>query len=98
MICASASLKSERMFVLPCPPAPIIAIFTFSLGDTNLGPPSTWRGRMVNAATVVAVAPRNLRRVISGWVAFVFIRVQTHEALILLHCAAGISHSVRGTG
>src|SRR5438552_3447179 len=73
MICAWDSFNRARIFVLPCPPAPIMAIFTFSLGATNFEPPSTWRGTIVNAATVVAVAPRNRRRVISGRVAFVFI-------------------------
>src|SRR6266481_5774397 len=63
MICASASARSERILVLPWPPAPMMAMFTFSLGETKRGPPSTWRGTMVRAATPAVVAPRNLRRV-----------------------------------
>src|SRR5436190_24291856 len=63
MICASGSARRERILVLPWPPAPSMAMFTFSLGETKRGPPSTWRGTMVRAATPAVVAPRNLRRV-----------------------------------
>ena len=31
-----------------------MAMFTLSLGGTNFGPPKTWRGTILNAATVVA--------------------------------------------
>jgi len=62
MICTSANWNSAPMFARPWPPQPIRATLTFSLGATNWGPPSTWRGTTVNAATAEAVAPRNWRR------------------------------------
>src|SRR5665213_1025872 len=68
MICASFSLKSASMLVRPWPPQPIRAMFTFSLGGTNPGPPSTWRGTMVNAVTAPAVAPINFLRLMSFFI------------------------------
>src|SRR5581483_10152552 len=62
MICASGSLKSDSMFVRPCPPQPTIAMLTFSLGATNPGPPSTCRGTRENTAAVPALARINRRR------------------------------------
>src|SRR5438132_5889493 len=86
MIWASGSLRSERILVLPCPPAPMMAMLTFSLGGTNFGPPSTCRGRIVKAATEVAVAPRNLRRVIGDLVGGVFMVSE------ILACKFRLSH------
>src|ERR1035441_2058013 len=40
-------------------------MLSLSLGATNCGPPSTWRGRIVNAAAAPAVFSKNLRRSIS---------------------------------
>src|SRR3990172_4819900 len=85
MICASFSWNKFRALVRPCPPTPTIAIFTFSLGATNLGPPSTCRGTRVNAAVAVAT-PRNCRRVARVLVFFPFIVSSRKMMDLLLHC------------
>ena len=46
----------------PWPPTPMMATFTLSLGATNPGPPRTWRGRIVAAATADAAVVMNWRR------------------------------------
>ena len=51
------------MLVRPCPPAPMIATLTLSLGATKRGPPRTCRGTMVKAAAAAAVVAMNSRRV-----------------------------------
>ncbi len=63
MTCTSARFRSSRMFCSPRPPAPTRATLTFSLGGTKRGPPSTWRGRMLNAVTAVAAVLMKERRV-----------------------------------
>src|SRR5262245_11643529 len=50
------------MLVRPCPPAPISATFTLSLGGTKPRPPRTCRGTIVNTPTAAAPALRNSRR------------------------------------
>ena len=50
------------MLLRPWPPTPMMATFTLSLGATNPGPPSTWRGRIVAAATAEAAVVMNWRR------------------------------------
>src|SRR2546428_9559919 len=59
----SLSWNRERRLVRPWPPTPMMATFTLSLGATNLGPPRTWRGRIVAAATAEAAVVMNSRRV-----------------------------------
>src|SRR4030042_6543090 len=61
-IWASFSPNRPRALVRPCPPQPMIAMYTFSLGATNFAPPSTCRGTMLNAAAAPA-APINRLRV-----------------------------------
>ena len=52
----------------PMPPTPITALVNMSLGGIVPGPPRTWRGTMVTAATAAAVLRANCRRVIGrGW-------------------------------
>ena len=55
MIWQSSSCMRARAFVRPCPPTPMTATFTLSLGGTKRGPPSTWRGTMVLLALVALV-------------------------------------------
>src|ERR1043166_1842614 len=64
-------------------------MFTFSLGETKRGPPRTWRGTMVRAATLAVVGPRNLRR--GNWgLGFGFVLIcQTCLGRILLKADAG---------
>ena len=56
MICASFNANKAFMFARPCPPQPMRATLTFSLGAANFGPPSTWRGTTVNAAAATDAA------------------------------------------
>jgi hypothetical protein len=58
MIWASSRGRRFRTFVLPCPPVPMIATFTFSLGGTKGGPPNTCLGTILNVATVAAAVLR----------------------------------------
>src|SRR5512134_2054885 len=61
----SSSWNKERRLVRPWPPAPMMATFTLSLGATKPGPPRTWRGRIVVAATADAAVVMNSRRLVS---------------------------------
>src|SRR5215218_27392 len=61
----SSSWKRARALVRPCPPAPLLATFTLSLGATKRGPPRTCLGTMVNAAAAAVVVAMNSRRVVA---------------------------------
>ena len=60
---ASFSRSRAWTFLRPRPPAPTRAMFTFSLGGTNPGPPSTCRGTIEIPAKAVAAEPSNSLRV-----------------------------------
>src|SRR5947209_3662340 len=62
MIWASSSLNRSRVFERPCPPAPIRAMLTLSLGGTKPRPPRTCRGTIVKTPAVAAADLRKARR------------------------------------
>ncbi len=49
---------TDRTSPPPCPPTPMPAMFSFSLGGVSPLPASTWRGTMVQAAAAVPATPR----------------------------------------